>query len=307
MANTLEYAQLFQQNLDKAMVQQSVTGWMEANAGQVKYSGGKEVKIPKLSMDGLANYDRANGFTGGDVTFEYETKSMTYDRGRDFSIDENDVDETGFVATASTIMGEFQRTKVAPEVDAIRLSTLAQKAIDKENVEYGYNPAKTTALDKFKDSVAKIRDKGYTGQIMCHCTYEFKAQLEKGFAGSLSPATLNLGGVDTQVPSIDGVLLIPTVSSNMKSKYVINDGKTSGQEKGGYTADAKALDINFILIAREVPIAVSKTDNMRIFSPEINQKARAWAMDYRKYHDIWVLDNKEDGIFANIKSAKPSV
>ena len=59
-----------------------------------------------------------------------------------------------------------------------------------------------------------------------------------------------------------------------------------------------------MVIAKEVPIAIQKCDKTRIFSPEVNQKARAWAMDYRKFHDIWVLDNKQKGIFVNIKDEK---
>lgn len=48
--NTLATETLFQRTLDKLAVQEAVTGWMDANAGQVIYSGGKEVKIPKLSV-----------------------------------------------------------------------------------------------------------------------------------------------------------------------------------------------------------------------------------------------------------------
>ena len=63
--NTLATETLFQRTLDKLAVQEAVTGWMDANAGQVIYSGGKEVKIPKLSVQGLANYDRDNGYVMG--------------------------------------------------------------------------------------------------------------------------------------------------------------------------------------------------------------------------------------------------
>lgn len=42
---------------------------------------------------------------------------------------------------------------------------------------------------------------------------------------------------------------------------------------------------------------------MRIFDPLTNQKANAWAMDYRRYHDLWILDNKLDSVFVNIKDA----
>ena len=53
--NTLATATLFQNNLDKVAVQDATTGWMEANAGQVIYNGGAEVKIPKMSVQGMAD------------------------------------------------------------------------------------------------------------------------------------------------------------------------------------------------------------------------------------------------------------
>ena len=42
MANNIEKVDLIQKMLDKAMVQGAVTGFMEANAGPVKYSGGED-------------------------------------------------------------------------------------------------------------------------------------------------------------------------------------------------------------------------------------------------------------------------
>ena len=56
--NTLEYAKIFSQTLDRQMLAEATSGWMEANAGQVKYSGGNEVKIPMISTSGLGDYDR---------------------------------------------------------------------------------------------------------------------------------------------------------------------------------------------------------------------------------------------------------
>ena len=308
MANTLAYAVLFQQNLDKAAIQQARTGWMEANAGKVIYKGGKEIKIPKLSMQGLGDYDRSNGFVGGDVTFEYETKQMTHDRGRAFSIDENDVDETNFVVTASTIMGEFQRTKVVPEIDATRMAALATMALGvagDTQVEYGYTAAKTTIVDKIKTGIKKIRESSFEGDLVCYVTYDVAMLVSQFYGERLSAATFAIGGVDTRVPAIDGVPLVEMTSNKMVTKLKFNDGKTSGQTEGGFVKDTKGLDINFLLVAKEAPIAVSKTDNMRIFDPNTNQKARAWAMDYRKFHDIWVPDNKLAGLFVNIKDSKP--
>lgn len=304
--NIKEYASIIQGNLDKKMVQQSVTGWMESNAGQVKYSGGRKIKIPKIVMDGLGNYDKDNGFTGGSITFEYEEREMQYDRGRSFSVDSIDVDETGFILTAGTVMDTFQREHVAPEVDAVRLSNLAKIAIAEGQADYGYKPAKASALDTLKDAITKVREQGFAGQLIVHCTYDFKNQVEKGMVGQLSPATLSLGGIDTQIPAVDGCPLIPTDTNKMYTNYTLLDGKTEGQKEGGFKKTSDALSMNFMIVAHEVPIAVSKTDKLRVFDPDTNQQADSWKADYRKYHDIWVLDNKKKGIYVNIKDAQPS-
>ena len=79
--------------------------------------------------------------------------------------------------------------------------------------------------------------------------------------------------------------------------------KRQGQESGGFATTENSKSINWIITPRKAPIAVSKTDKMRIFDPETNQKARAWAMDYRKFHDIWVTDKKIEQCFANVKEA----
>ena len=59
--NNLEYAKIFQQALDEQVAATATTGWIEANAGQVIYNGGKEIKIPKMSLSGLSDYSREEG------------------------------------------------------------------------------------------------------------------------------------------------------------------------------------------------------------------------------------------------------
>ena len=55
-------------------------------------------------------------------------------------------------------------------------------------------------------------------------------------------------------------------SCRMKSRYVFQDGKTAGQEKGGFKAAEDAIDINWLITPQNAPIAVSKTDKMRILT-----------------------------------------
>ena len=58
MANTITYAKVFQKELDKQVLEGSTSGWMEENASQVIYNGGNEIKMPKMSLQGLGSYDR---------------------------------------------------------------------------------------------------------------------------------------------------------------------------------------------------------------------------------------------------------
>lgn len=307
--NTLQYAQILQTQLDQAAVREAVTGWMDANAGQVRYNGGNEVKIPKMSVQGLGTYDRDNGYAQGAVTLAWETKSMTQDRGRKFQLDAMDVDETDFVTTAAAVMGEFQRQFVLPEIDAYRLSKIASLAITKAQsgmVNYGQTiSSATSTLRKVKEGIKAVRELGYSGPLVVHANDTTVMELELELAGKLQSVTWAQGGINTQVPVIDGVPIISTPSDRMVTAITIKDGTTSGQTDGGWAKASGGKDVNFIVLPRLTPIAVTKQDVMRIFDPQTYQKANAWSIDYRRYHDLWVLDNKLNSIYLSIKDAAP--
>lgn len=368
--NTIAYAQVIQSALDEAAVRDMCTGWMDANAGQVKYNGGNEIKISKLSTQGLGDYDRDDGYPRGSVTLAWETHAMTQDRGRKFQIDAMDVDETNFMLTASNAMGSFQKNYVVPEIDAYRLSKIASLAITANNTgmiatsqTIAANLSTLATLRAIKTGISKIREKGYSGALVIHATDAVILELEIELAGRLQSVTWEQGGIKTQVPAIDNVPIIATPSNRMVTAITLYDGKTAGataadavykqtadarldttktyytrsgsdpnytytkvtepnvsniatyyelvspaveaaadQTGGGYVKGGSAMDINFIIMPRSTPIAVTKQDTLRIFDPQTNQDANAWAMDYRRYHDLWVPDNRVASIYVNAGS-----
>lgn len=302
--NTLQYAQILMQALDQKAIQTMATGWMDSNSGQVKYAGGNEVKIPTMSTQGLANYGRADqsGFVKGGATLSYNTYTMSQDRGRLFMLDRNDVDESNFIATATQVMNVFQDENVIPEIDAYRISKLASTAITLGTmVEDGYTPASATIVEKIKKGIKDIRKQGYNGSLICQISFDALMEVELAMAGKLNSNTFSAGGFNTTCPSIDGVPLIPVPDNRMYTAITLNDGVTVGQEAGGYVKGTTAEDINFMLMPMTTPIAVTKQDNMRIFTPDVNQSADAWQMDYRRYHELWVLENKKSSIYLNTK------
>lgn len=305
--NTLEYAQILQTALDKQVIATATTGWMEANAGQVIYNGGNEIKIPELTMNGLGNYDRDLGFVQGAATLSYKTKQLTQDRGRTFHLDRMDVDETNFIANATNIMGEFQRTMVVPEIDAYRYSSIAAQCIAKTGlVTFGYTASANDILSKIKADIYNIMDEAGEMPLVITVSGAIYGILSNSseVQKQLSVIDFARGDITTKVMSIDGIPIMPAPSSRMKTLYTMNDGKTAGQEAGGFVAAATAKDINWIVSPRTAPIAISKTEKIRIFEPDTNQKADAYKMDYRKYHDIWIKDNQIKNIRVNIKQVQ---
>lgn len=300
--NTLQYSQQFQTVLDAQMLASATSAFMEANAGQVKYDGGDTVYIPEISMQGLAKYDRDEGFNQGSVTLKFNPYKMTQDRGRTFQLDSMDVNETNFVATAGTVMGEFQRTQVIPEIDSYRYSKIAALATAESKVTTGFTPAVATILEKLEAEITDIQDVvGEDEGLIIVMSTKLRTILNNAdkFNRYLNVAEFKNGSINTTVKSFNDIPILGVPSARMKTAYVFNDGKTANQQAGGFKADTGAKDINWIIMPQRAPIAVSKTDKVRVFTPDINQKADAWKIDYRKYHDLWIPKNRFAAIRVN--------
>lgn len=304
--NTIQYATLLQQKLDEQVVAQSTSGWMEANAGQVIYNGGRDIKVPSISTSGLGDYDRDEGFVQGSVNFSYENLTMTQDRGRTFSLDAMDVNETNFLMSATAVAGEFQRTRGIPEIDAYRYSKLHAIAKTGSRLAAAYTPAKATMLDALMDDITAIRDEVGENVSLVITMAETVARVldsVSDISRSISVVDFRQGGINLKVKALNEIPIRRVPSARMKSAYVFNDGKTSGQEAGGFTPDAGAVQINWIICAQNTPVAVSKTDKLRIFAPDVNQTKDAWKIDYRKYHDLWLTKNKYNTLMVNAQPA----
>lgn len=300
MPNSIERASVFQAQLDQQFVQESVTGWMDENAGQVQYAGGKEIKIPSVVLQGLGTYDRTNGAPGGAITLTYETLPMTMDRGRALEIDEMDVEETKGAAAMATLAATFQADHVVPEVDAYRLSKAVALADTRKRT---YTPAAASVLQTLNEDIMTVLDAvGSNAQLVIHISNAAYAMLTNSdkLIKQLDVINFQKGEISQKVRAIDGTPLLNTRNILMKSAYTFQDGVTGGQEAGGFVAAVDAKQVNWIVFARRAPIAVSKQDKGRLFDPETWQKARAWHYDYRRYHDLWVPKNKLNGLFVNI-------
>ena len=292
--NLIEYAAVFQRKLDEQLTGVLTSGWMEPNAEQLQYSGGKYIKIPSILLQGLGNYDRTKGHPAGAITLAWEQVEMTQDRARKYLLDANDVDETNFVLSMGLVLGELQRVHVAPEIDAYRYAKIATLAIAAGNAR-DYTPAASTILSELQNDVALVQDKVGAGEqlviIMPIPTASMLSQSSE-LTRRLDVATFERGEVKTTVKGLNGIPILEVPSDRMYSAITMLDGEASGEEDGGYEPAAGAKRINWIITPRRAPIAVAKTDAMRIFDPMTYQGAHAWSGDYSKYHELFLPANR---------------
>ena len=99
MANAITLAKTFIPILDKIYKQASLTSVLDGNPELVRQGASyNEMIIPKISMQGLADYSRNGGYVNGDVTLTNETVRCNFDRGRMFQVDTMDNLETAGIA-----------------------------------------------------------------------------------------------------------------------------------------------------------------------------------------------------------------
>lgn len=76
--------------------------------------------IPKIEVSWLGNYTRNVGYKTDSIIYDYETKTLNYNRGIRLLADVMDVEDAVVLDCFVVAGSELQRTQVAPEgwVDA---------------------------------------------------------------------------------------------------------------------------------------------------------------------------------------------
>ena len=111
--------------------------------------------------------------------------------------------------------------------------------------------------------------------------------------------TNDVRDVNTEVEMYDGMRIIRVPSTRFNTVTTLAQ-PTDASSTGGYSVSG--VDINFMIIHPSAVLQVVKHVIPRVFSPEVNQEADAWKINYRIYHDCWVLANKTYGIYVHKKA-----
>jgi len=286
MPNAIALVKKYADQLDTVYRQSSLTNVLESNSATVRMgTNANEIAVPKMSLDGLADYDRSSGYVAGSEDFSWETVKFDYDRGRSFSIDAMDNEETIGISFGM-LSSEFIRNKVVPEMDAYRFAKYAGTSginVKSESLADGSAvcSAITTANNILDESEVNAEGRylfitpSLHNAIIALDTYKSKAMLE-GFSK---------------------VVKVP--QSRFYTAVDLLDGKTSGEEIGGYKKSAAGKNINFMIIQKYAVIQFTKHIVNKVITPEANQSADAWKFFYRAYGLTDVYENKVKGIYCS--------
>ena len=304
--NNIDYAAVFNRILDEKFYILPRTMWMEDTTPGIQWTGGKEIKIPYVSTDGLGTM---NGYKApdGDLTLGWETKVLQWYRGRNFAIGRYDVDETNFALSVSNAMNVFLRNQVVPEIDRLRISALAQHAV---NYGADYITAQaasgiTTAniLGLLLDDIAKVQNRiGEGEQLYIQISTTLKNVLEQSTALTkyLNVRDFAVRSANIRLEALNDQYLIGTPSSYMNAVVALNDGVTAGQTVGGVTFTNLGPAVNWIVAARPAVDAVARPQVSKVISPDVNQEGEFWKIMFSIYHGFWTMDQKKDGIQVNM-------
>lgn len=287
MANNITLFKKYIDLLDEVYKQASKSSILDGDASLVQAGRNtNEIIIPKMSLDGLADYSRNSGYVKGDVTLTYETVKFNYDRGRKFVVDAMDDEETAGIAFGK-LSSEFIRTKVVPEMDAFRFATYAALS--------GIGSA-TGTLATGADVITALRaaaNEMDEAEVPSEQRVLFITPTLRGMIDDLDTSKSK-----EVLGKFSSIVEVP--QSRFNTQITLLDGTTSGEEAGGF--EATGNDINFMVIHTPAILQYPKHTVNKIITPEANQDSDGWMFFYRAYGLADAYENKVAGIYVHSKA-----
>lgn len=288
MANTIDFAQIFVDNLDTIFKRESLTAMLGDSSGIVnRGEGAKKISYPEYEVDGLSDYDRANGYEDGGVTLRWVEIEPNYDRAKRFMVDVMDNRET-FDIAFGRLGAEFMRTQVIPELDAFTFAMLAGKS------GVTVNSADFTSGEEFLDALVEAKTLLDEAEVPTTDRYLFA-----------TPTLMNfLINMDTFKSKKALDAFAGTVEVPQTRFYTAIDLKNNADGgKGGFGKNANGKNINFMIVYK--PAIIKQQIHMAsdIVTSANNQTHDANMLKFRSYGVVEAYNNKTKGIYVSHATA----
>lgn len=292
MANNIELSKNYIPLLDELYRKEETSSVLNSDSNTIKMGANAgEFLVAKYTIDGPADYSRNGGYQDGDVSVEWETHKANYDRGRKFSVDTMDNEESAEIAFGK-VAGQYAKHKSAPEMDAFTYATLA-----------GF------------DGVLKTKETLSTGDAVLAALMRDQSAMDEEEVDNTNrylfiTPTLLRSAKNVEKYKSTGVLddftkIIEVPQKRFYTAIDLLDGKSTGETKGGYRkhvadstkeGDVAGADINYMIVEKSAVIKHPKHTASDIIIPENNPDADAYIQKFRKYGIVDVYDNKVAGI-----------
>ena len=316
MANSIGLiTKYMQEAIDTVLTQEAKTNvlvngskFIDLNFKETGY-----VKVMSLLMDGLSDYYRVNnglgsasngystypsndGYKVGDTSAKWELFQLEYDRGRQFRVDNMDNEETAGLVIGN-LLAEFLRTKVVPEVDAVRFSKMAKKC----NVALGNLVSETInanqIISRFNSAFEWLFEHGVPEEeqvifvspnvmtLIRNTTELYKRLTQDEYRNS---------DVTFTIEKYEGRQIIEVPSNRFFTGVVTTDN--------GYMPSANSYVINFMIASKKAVVPVVKLEKSKIWTPEQVQDFDGYKVNFRMYHDIIIPKNKVPAIYTSVSA-----
>lgn len=321
MANNIIRAEKWLPNvLDSVFATESKTRLLEVNDKYIDldFKDAGTVRILSILMDGLSDYYRVNhtarqnsldyahdnqnngsgardGYARGGVSATWESFKLEYDRAIQIPVDEMDDEETAG-AIISNIMTEFIRTKVVPEVDALRFSKIAKKC----NATLGNLVTDTIA----SNTILMNFNKAFEWLFEHEVPEEDQVIFVSANVNTLLLGTTELSrfivqedfrserGITFKLPSYMGRPIIAVPSDRFYTDIVIGSN--------GYAPASGSKVINYMVCSKKAIIPIVKLNKGKIWGPETQDDFDGYKVNFRIYHDVFIPKNKIVGCYVNV-------
>ena len=284
MPNSVEKFKKYTTRLDKGYQQSAKTSVLDGDNDVVRMGANAgEFLIPLIDMDGLGDYDRNKGYPEGSASIAMQVKKCDYDRGRRFTVDTMDNEETAGLLFGQ-LAGEFIRTKVVPELDAYRF-------------------AKYASIDGISSDTGDL----YTGKEVLNALRKAKTQMQDNEVDLddlllfISPGLVGaVQDIDTTVSrevmkSFSQVIEVPR--RRFYTAIDLINGRDDDELMGGFKPADGAYPINFLMLDKKAVIQYQKHIVNKVISPDDNQTTDGWMFFYRAYGIAECYNNKKTGIY----------
>lgn len=265
------------------------------NSGTYRPVGGNAVAVQSMEVKGARNVDRnkLNGNFSRNFNTQEQILAMSMDREWDTLVDPMDMKEDAIV-TLANITQTFNQFQKIPEQDAYAVSKIAKAATGFGTVDSTVLTA-ANILETWDTYLAYMVDQRVPrDRIRVKMTPDtYKLLKEAAGITRFVEADTGIRNIDRNVGKLDGVAIMEVPSDVMMSAYDFTEG---------WEVLPGAQQIN-MLMYDPLAIAAPVVYDVSMMSPPTAQSKGKWLYYERYYYDVFALNQRLPGIFANIAAA----